>query len=100
MRDREPRRCGKAECDTSAKFCCSPPVPWAHDPRNPAAREARPGGLMGHDFSPPFRISERESVSLQVVLDALADVLVDYDVPTTRIIAEVRQTVAEYVEVA
>lgn len=38
------------------------------------------------------------SVPLQIAVEALADVLVDYDVPTGRILAEFKQTIAVYAE--
>lgn len=36
---RKPRTCGQDVCTVSACFCCSPPVPWANDVRNPDAHE-------------------------------------------------------------
>jgi hypothetical protein len=36
----KPRTCGKEACTVSACFCCSPPVPWANDERNPASHDA------------------------------------------------------------
>lgn len=39
-------------------------------------------------------------VSLALACEALADVLVDYDVPTGRIVTEFRQTVSVYEESA
>lgn len=36
---RKPRTCGRGVCTSSACFCCSPPVPWEHDERNPAAHD-------------------------------------------------------------